>query len=371
MPAHQDIPTRSQVEQLLQSRHPGSVTIYLPTEPDGHRTDAERLELAGLAREAIDGLETQALTKSEVTDIEESLADVIDDDEFWRFQANTLALFASPWGLSTYRLPNRIQTLVHVSDQFYVKPLLRALTFPQEAFILAVAQGSVRLIEASPDLPAHVVRVPELPASVADAVGKSSIADRAPRGAIQGSEGKKQRMRQYARQIDQAIRPTLSGLDVPLVLAGVEPMVSIYRSVNSYPHLAEAVIEGNPETTSDAELAQAVRAILDDIYAGQLSGIRELIEEQGSQGKGVTDLADVARAATIGAVDTLLVDMDAVVNGFVDEMTGAVIEDDSSPGVTDEITRRVLLHSGKVFAVRADDVPGPGPVAALLRFPLT
>jgi hypothetical protein len=62
------------------------------------------------------------------------------------------------------------------------------------------------------------------------------------------------------------------------------------------------------------------------------------------------------------------------VPGFVDDETGAVTfaeEDDAvSYGVVDEIVRRALLSGGRVLEVRAPDVPGGGPVAAILRYAL-
>jgi hypothetical protein len=38
-------------------------------------------------------------------------------------------------------LPNRFVSAVVASDRFYVKPLLRAVTFRQVALVLALAQG--------------------------------------------------------------------------------------------------------------------------------------------------------------------------------------------------------------------------------------
>ena len=68
----------------------------------------------------------------------------------------------------------------------------------------------------------------------------------------------------------------------------------------------------------------------------------------------------------------VIVDIDESLPGFIDEETGAVTfdeEDDASNyGVIDEIARRVFLASGTVLAVRAADVPGGGPAAAILRF---
>ena len=149
--------------------------------------------------------------------------------------------------------------MVEVSDRFHLKPLLRAVTFPQAAYVLALAENSVRLVEVSGDLPAVTAKVDGMPRDAAAAVGKASINDRSPSGRIQGSEGKKVRLRQFARQVDQALRGLLAGSEIPLVLATTVSLGPIYRSVNSYPHLAAAGIDGNPETLSDAELAERAR----------------------------------------------------------------------------------------------------------------
>jgi hypothetical protein len=39
--------------------------------------------------------------------------------------------------------------------------------------------------------------------------------------------------------------------------------------------------------------------------------------------------------------------------------------------VVDEIARRVWRTGGTVLAVRREDVPGGGPAAAILRYPLS
>jgi len=191
------------------------------------------------------------------------------------------------------------------------------------------------VVEVTPDLDPARINVNDLPSGVAGAVGKSSIADRAPIRRLQGSEGQKVRMRQYARQVDRALRPLLNGLEVPLILAATEPIEGIYRSVNTYPHLLAHGISGNPETSSDAELAANTRTVLDDLYAAQLRDVQELYGKRAAEGRGLADVAEVARAATFGAVETLLVDIDAAVPGTVDEQTGAVT---SPPTATGDVT---------------------------------
>jgi hypothetical protein len=365
-----DVPTHDQVERLVAAREPSSVSIYLPTDP-ASRGDAERIELKNLAAEASRQLRADG-RREDAEAIDAELADLIDDDEFWRHQARSLAIFVTPTTGTTFRLANHLVGLVEVSDRFHIKPLLRATTFPQIAFVLALSQNTVRLLEIAPGLEPAEIKVPDMPDDVASAVGKSSIRDRAPSGRIQGSEGQKTRMRQYARQIDQALRPLLSGLDLPLILACADPMDAIYRSVNSYPHLLPTSLSGNPDATPDAELIERARRLLDDVHASQLRTVRETYAHRASQRRASADVADVARAATFGMVDTLLVDIDEVVPGIVDEDTGAITVDDSDDavnyGVVDEIARRVVMSGGSVLAVRREDIPGDGSLAAILRY---
>jgi hypothetical protein len=374
MTLHTDIPTHSEVERLLDTRDSSCVSIYIPTTPITPDADAGRIELKNLGAEAAEQMQAAGADRRVVLEFRESLDDLLEDDDFWAEQSHSLALFASPHGLRTFRLPNRLTSEVEVADRFYVKPLLRAVTFPQAAFVLALAAGSVRLVEITRDGPAFTVDVPGLPRDAASAAGKASIADRSPSRRLQGSEGQKVLLRQYARKVDHALRGVLTGLELPLILAVTEPLESIYRSLNSYPHVVDVGISGSPENASDEQLAAEARGVLDEVYERELVGLRERFEFDSSRGRASADIATIARAATQGAVDTVLVDIDEKVPGQVDEESGAVTfaaDDDAvSYGVVDEIARRVMLTGGEVLAVRKDDVPGGGAVAAIMRYAL-
>ena len=131
---------------------------------------------------------------------------------------------------------------------------------------------------------------------------------------------------------------------------------------------------GNPEATPDADLVFSARSVLDQLHASQLQALQELYQRRWSEGRAAHDVADVARAATRGAVEVVFVDIDEVIPGSIDEATGALTlsatDDAASYGVIDEIARRVWLSGGRVLAVRRDDVPGKDSVAAILRYPL-
>lgn len=368
-----DTPTPRDLSALNELRADVCVSIYLPTTPLTQDIQKARIKLSNLTREAIRQLEESGTDKRLVAALKDNLDDLADDDGFWTYQAHSLAVFATRDSLRTYRLANKLEQSVEVSDRFHLKPLLRAVTFPHAAYVLAISENAVRLVEVSADLPAVAVKVPGLPADAASAVGKSTINDRSPSGRIQGSEGQKTRLAQYVRKVDAALRPVLAGSDVPVILAATQPVETVFRSVSAIPVLPEA-IGGSHDRTSDADLAAAARPVLDAQYAREVAAFHKLFGTRGGQNRATTDIADAARAATFGNIDMLLVDIDAVVDGVVDEDTGAVTFHQSGDarnyGIVDEIAGRALRTGARVLGVRAADMPDGKPLAAILRSPV-
>jgi hypothetical protein len=370
MTLYTDIPTRSEIDVLWQDDPSAAVSIYLETTPESSG-DAERIAYKNGVREALAQLADA--DKRDLAGLAEELA-VLDDEgseEFWRYQARSLAVFATPTSLRSFRLPNRLTPVAVGGTRFFVKPLIRAVTFPQTAFVLALAQGSVRLLETVPDAPAREVRVPDMPKDVASAVGKSSIKDRAPIRRVQGTEGQKLRMAQFSRLVDAALREVLPGQEVPLVIAATEPLDSIFRAHCRYPDLVPQSVPGNPESLGDVELVSAARKVLDGWYADRLEEAKRTFADRSQQGRTSTDVADLARFATRGAVETLFVDIGATVRGEVNELgevSFSAPDAGSSGDVVDEIARRAWLSGARLLAVRHEDVPGGGDIAGTLRY---
>ena len=73
-------------------------------------------------------------------------------------------------------------------------------------------------------------------------------------------------------------------------------------------------------------------------------------------------------------MELLLVDIDQVIPGTVDETDGAM-STVSTPNavsydVIDEIAGRAIITGAKFLAVRRRDIPERAPLAAILRYPL-
>ncbi len=367
-----DIPTRSELDELLAARSQASITLVLATTAHTQDTDKARIQLGNLLKQAVGQLEQVGVDKRTIAAIEEQIHDLQDDDTFWQFQAHSLVLFVTPGSLRSFRLPTRLDDMVQVSDRFHVKPLLRAAGFGQHAFVLALEENAVRLIEVSADLPAVEVRVPGMPKDAASFAGTANVNSRSYAQRKGGGEGQKVLLRAYARRIDAVLRPVLSGRHEPLILAAAQPLNGIFRSVCSFGALASQSIDTSPATMTPAEIADAARPILDALHAEMLADVRATFSARENEGRATKQIADAARAATFGAVETLLIDVDEALPGLVDEVTGAVTfdaaESAASYGIVDEIAARVIRSGGTVHAVRREDIPGEGSLAAILRY---
>lgn len=354
-----DIPTRSDLDSLLKYSKPGCVSIYLQTTPLTQAAQADRIMLKNLMKRAVKQLEEQNADRTVIGPVESAIDDLIQDDQFWAHQANSLAIFATANRLRCYRLPNRLENLVEVSNRFHVKLLLRAITFPHNAFLLVLAESGVRLLEINSDQ-AHDVQVPGMPKHPSKAEGRFGLNDRA-------------RAAKFARTIDAAIRPILAGHQRTLILAASEPLASAFSSLCSYAHFADNVIRSHTDTMTDTELTAAAHEVLKTLYSADIHSLAQRFGALKGDALATSDLSTAARAATYGAIETLIVDLSAVVPGTVNsdgQIKFADHADASSYGVTDEIMRRAMASGARVISGRAEDVPGGAALAAILRYPI-
>lgn len=69
-------------------------------------------------------------------------------------------------------------------------------------------------------------------------------------------------LKEFFRRIDDMLLGFLTQHNYPLILAGVDYVQTVYRSVNSYPHLIERGISGNQDEAKEKDLHTRALAIL-------------------------------------------------------------------------------------------------------------
>src|ERR1700674_3302764 len=389
---HIDIPTLAEFKALAQIKGETCVSLYLPTSPLVDNIHANRIACRDLAREALAQLREAGVDKRKIAVFEERFDhlaglehDVQDEDKirklqrakpdpfdtFWHYQAHGLAVLSTPGLMRMFRLPDAPKPLAEVADRLHLTPLIRAMTSPHDIFVLALAEESVRLIHAFANFPPVRLQIPDLPRNAEEATRRPSFHVRAPRRRLQNLEGEKVLLQKYVRKVEQAVHGALAGLNTPLVLASEEPMATMFRSLNTYPRLADEMIEGNPDQVTDRELEDAAIPILDRLYSRELKAVIARYDELKPR-RATTDVSYAAHAATAGAIDQLLVDMDAVIPGLVSDIDGSVpystSDDTETYSVVAEVAIRALCPGAGFRGARREDLPGGAPLIAILRY---
>ena len=181
-------------------------------------------------------------------------------------------------------------------------------------------------------------------------------------------------IRQYFRQIDEGLGDILHGEKAPLVVAGVDYLLDLYREVNSYHRIMDRDVEGNPEHLSEEELHERAWPIVEEVLERERSeALEEYQELAGKNSKlASNDVTETVLAAYQGRVDKLFVALDVQVWGAADLESGEVEQHkERLPGdedLLDLASEYTVLTDGVVYAVEAEEVPGGSPLAAVLRF---
>ena len=384
-----DILTRNDLVSLSERRNGWHVSIFLPTHRAGPETQQDPIRLKNLLGQAEEWLLDAGLRTPEAMARLEPASRLVQDGTFWQHQSDGLAVFVSSEVTYHYRLPLDFEELVVVADRFHLKPLLPLLSGDGSFYILALSQNDVRLLqgtryrvgrvdlEGAPTSLAEALRFddPDKQLQFHTATGPTGGKGGRP-AAFHGHGGAtkddKVDILRYFHKVDKGLQELLAGEQAPLVLAGVDYLLPLYREANTYSHLVEEGIEGNPDQLSAEELHQQAWAIVRPHFLKEREVAADRFRQLAGTDNASDKLALIVPAAHHGRVDTLFVAVDHEQWGAYDPETNEIrLHQEVEPGdqdLTDFAAVQVLLHGGSVYAVSAEQMPVEASLAALFRY---
>lgn len=369
---HLDPVSPDDLRRLDAERAEPCVSLYLPTQPPtlpALRQDT--VAFREMRRDLRARAEAAGFGTAVIAAIDDQLEAINEDPEFWRYMAHGLAVFVTPERIRTIRLPMPVERRIDISDRFHIKPLVPLIARAHDAFVLEIAQKRVRLLSVTEG---DVVEVdaPGLPKGLDDYLENNRTPENTHTAEMQQSAEKKMRQRQFAHGLERALRPVLRGRKEPLVLAGVETILTYFKEVDTYPHTAQETISGNQEHTPDIQIAERARAIAEQDYRRKVDASLERVNALRNDNRGSTDLSEIARAAEEGRVETLVVTLDESIYGRLEDGIGSFVPGaEASPttyDVLDEIVGRTIRTGGAVLAAHADALPEGLKAAAVFRY---
>lgn len=383
--------TRNELRSLTRKQEGQCVSIFMPT----HRVDPgiqqDPIRFKNLLGEAEERLIDAGMRSPEARLLLEKADRLLLDGLFWRRQSDGLVLFLSSDEFHYYRLPLAFEELVVVSQRFHIKPLLPLFSGDGQFHILAISQNRVRFLQGS-RYSIDEIHLDDVPTSLAAALRfddpekrlQFHTATAAPgshegraaafHGHGVGTSDAKTNILRYFQKVSAGVSDLLREEQVPLVLAGVDYLLPIYREASSYPFLEEEGIEGNPEELSAEELHRQAWVIVQPRFLQDKQGAaaRYLQLAGTSSELASDDLETVLTAAYQGRVDTLFVALGVQRWGtFHLDLLSVECHNQRQPGdqdLLDLVAVQTLLNGGKVYAVGQEQVPTSSTLAAVFRY---
>jgi hypothetical protein len=392
-----DVLSRRDLKSLMEHAPGTCLSMYMPTYKAGAETRQNPIRYKNLLRQAEEHLQASSLSPEDIQTFLEPLRPLAEDEhfEFWQHQNDGLAILRSMEIVRFYSLPLGFAELVVVGQQFHLKPLLRYLSGDGRFYVLALSQNDVRLAQCSRHA-ASEVKLDHVPKSRAEALryndpepqlqyhtgmtgggGHRSPVNTGQGGVIYhghggGDDSAKVDILEYFRQVDRGLHEILHEEDAPLVIAGVEYLHPLYHEVNTYPHLIEKGITGNPEQCRIETLQEQAWPLVEPIFQQAQAEARAKYEQYEGTGLASHDLAAIVPAAYDGRIDTLFVALGQRQWGTYDPATRQVRTvqegEETSEDLLNVAAIQTFLNSGTVYAVEPDAVPGQGPVVAVFRY---
>ncbi len=379
--------TLDQLRQTFIDHHSNwCVSLYMPSHRSGRSTEQDPIRFKNLMRQAQERLLAKGMSSGQVQDVLKDPQRLLQNQRFWRYQSDGLVVFFSEDLFQFFRLPIEFAELVVVSDRFHVKPLLPLLTSDGTFHILAISQNQLRLLEGTRHT-VDEIDLENVPQNLSD-----TFPDGFPEKQLQFHTGTpsgsgsraavfhghdigneiKSRVRHWFRMVDKHIRSMLADGSSPLVLAGVDSLFPLYKEVNTYPHLMDEGIPGNPEGMKPEDLHQQAWAIVESLFNKEREAGFARYRQLAGTGQTTTNVTEAVLAAHHGRIDVLFVAVGVQVWGRFDpEQDRVDMHESSEPGDEDllDLTAiQTLINGGMLYAVSPGEVPDQELLAAILRF---
>jgi hypothetical protein len=387
-----DILTRTELEQLMRKDQQWCVSIYIPTHRTGTDAQQDPLRLRNLLRGAEKRLSDLEVSRRDVQKMLEPASKLLQEPYFWQHQSDGLAVFVSANGVRRYRLPLNFEEFVFVGNHFHITPLLPLFTGDGQFYILAMSQNEVRLLNGT-RYSVSEVDIGQVGGSLSETIpstnhqmslqlhtsgstdGISGGGSVTFHGQAGGSdESAKKELLRYFRLVSDGLTEFLQQDRRPLVLAGVEFLLPIYKEANTYPNLIDTVIKGNPDLLSADELHKSAWDILEPLFqATQEEAIAHYQQLAGQASGRVADkLEKILQAAHQGQVETLFIATEMQQWGIFDPVTNKIeLHDQMEAGdesLLDLAAVQTYLQGGVVYVMDSDKVPGGTNASAILRY---
>ncbi len=378
--------TKEIIQNLVHTAGP-CITLLLPPYRPGEPGEPPAALLKTDLQEAAKNLAARRIAEPLITDLLEPLRQLSHEDEslagsgFSRVIFRSLGLFRQ-FELPVPPAPARACT---VGDCFAIRPLLASLALPSHIYVLEVTKNAVSLLGcgftgiAPVDLPQGTptaldeyleFKAPDHDLVNRSAAGPSTGAMRGVKfGTGSGRETQHAHLHDFYRAVDRGVSELLRWNQAPLILAGVDEDVSIYRSINTYSNLLEQGIHGSPGgAIPHTEILRHAHDIALFDFERRAAFELTASKEHLAPARFSTGLDAILAAAVEGRVSDLYLDANATRMGTFDGKVFGGGTNWHDEDLLNVAAVETLLRGGAVCSLPSHLMPGGSVAVAAFRY---
>jgi hypothetical protein len=364
------------------------VSVYLPTHQAGVAVNEQRdaITFKSTLQRIQAALKAKGMEQAMIDHFLEPGYVLLKDEKFWFGLTKGLAVFMSDGYLKYFRMPFEPKEELMINTSFRISPLVPVMTQKDYFYLLTLSKKQAKLFRGDVFGLTHIP-IDEMPNGVDDVVhfeekGGQNLWRTESSGAGEGANyhgaggGKPEEKDFIAVYLDEveetAWKEVLHTEKAPLLLAGVEYLLPIFRQVTSYQNVWNDVLTGNHDYE---DVPTLYRKALEKMTPYFQQRVQRALEDYGNHLGG--DLAislaeDIIPASYYSRVARLFAAKDEHIWGTFDEQNNVLTvhgtQEEGDECLLDKAVIQTLLHGGEVFFLEREKMPGASKLAALMRY---
>jgi hypothetical protein len=383
-----EIISKEELKELAGFTSDTCISIYLPTHRSGVEVNEKQdpIVLKNALQDAHAQLQKQGIDITSANRLLEPAFDLYSNELFWNNQQNGLAVFIAKDFFKVVQLPFHVQNELLINHTFFVSPLLPAVTSNEEFYLLVLSKHDAKFYQGNA-FGIQKLEVEGLPNGMDDVVHFEEKEDQqlfrqgsrgGNGGAVfhghgDGQPEDKVNIALYFQEVDKTLfTEVLHDKHVPLVLAGVEYLIPIYKGVSKYHHIAEEGITGNQEHENQNVLFEKAREILAPYFKQRTKKTLENYYNQIATPLTSSMPEKVIPASYYAQVSDLFICENEHIWGTFNETDSKLdIHAEKQPGdecLIDRAAINTYLNGGSVNILDREHMPKESVIAAFMRY---
>jgi hypothetical protein len=384
-----DIITKEEFKELIGYSSECCISIYMPAHRSGVAVNEKQdpIILKNQLQAAAAELRSKGLTGEKIDSLLQQGYELYNNEIFWNSQLDGLAVFIGDDFFKVVQLPFEVKEELYINNSFLVSPLLPAISNNEQFYLLVLSKHDARFYQGSA-FGLQYIEVEGLPNGMDDVVhfeekegrqlNRAGNGSGSERGANQhghgeGQPGDKENIAIYFQEVDKTLfTEILHDKHAPLVLAGVEYLIPIYKSISKYKNIAAEPITGNHEHDGLNALFVQAREKVAPYFAQEVNKALQNYYNQIATSLTSSMPEKVVPASYYAQVSDLFICKDEHVWGTFDEAENKLVthteKQQGDDCLLNKAAIQTFVNGGSVYLLDSEKMPKESIIAASLRF---